>query len=545
MTTVPLNTIHFILASIWVGGMFAFLIAVFAVTGQRHPGKTSWLSVRMVERLSALELLVLASVFVVGLMAAYPMVDPLYAAVFVTDSGRVLLAKISMILVVLVIASLIHFAWLPALGRQAESASAAKRKLRIAVVLQGLLALALGMAGGMLSHMHPPNHAVIHDWPYPFRFSIMNTWGMGIQDVVTRVWLGVTLLILAVGAVLIGQRMSWQTKWRLGVPIALTVSALVVGVPALTIPAYPETYRPTPVPFVASSIAHGMQRFAENCVPCHGPQAKGDGVLAKTLPTKPINLLMEPHANMHTPGDFFHWLTNGVPGTAMPPWGEKFSEEERWDIVNLIHGISRGYQARLVNPRVFPDPLYLAPPDFSYVAHDGTTSKLKYFREEKNVMLVLFSWPESRERLDRLKSLAVDFKSRETAVLLVPMKGLDQHEMEAVTKDTPFPVVIEGADDITRAYSLFRRTISNPDIIGEGSVPPHMEFLLDRYGYLTARWIPSLDKDGWTDTDLLMQQIDQLNKDKTVLPIPSDFVHDMSGDMDMSGMNHDMSGMKM
>ncbi|MDH5640553.1 MAG: c-type cytochrome [Nitrospira sp.] len=542
MTSVPLNTIHFMLAGVWAGGLLAFLIAVFAATAQ--PTKMTWLSVRTLVLLSAAELLLLVAVLVMGIMAAYPMVDPMYAAMFVTDSGRVLIAKFSMVLVVLTIGLLMHFVWLPALGRQAGTASSARLKLRIGVAVQVILALALGMAGGKLPHMHPPNHAVINDWPYSFRFSIENTLGMGMQDAIIRVWLGVALVILAGGAVLLGQRMGWQSKWRFGASIALAVGALGVGVPGLTIPAFPETYRPTPVAFKASSVAHAMQLFSENCVPCHGPQAKGDGVLAKTLPTKPVNLLMEPHANMHTPGDFFHWVTNGIPGTAMPAWGEKFSEEERWDIVNLVHAISRGYQARLVNPHVFPDPLYIAPPNFSYVAHDGSNSQLKYFREEKNVLLVMFSWPQSRERLDQLKASSADLKSRQTEVLLVPMNHLDQQELDAVTKDAPFPVVTEGAESIVRAYSLFRRTIRYPDIIGEGSVPAHMEFLLDRYGYLCARWIPALDTEGWADTQVLTQQIDRLNQDKNVLPLPGEFVHDtIGGAMDMSDMNHDMSKM--
>lgn len=544
MTSVPLNTIHFILAGIWVGGLLAFLVAVFSATGQS--AKKQWLSIGTLGLLSATELLLLVAVLVVGLMAAHPMVHPMYAAVFVTESGRVLITKFTLVLIVLTIGLLAHFVWLPALRRRAEGVSGARLMLRIGVSIQMVLALALGMAGGKLSHMHPPNHAVINDWPYSFRFSIDNTWGMSMQDTIIRVWVAVALVILAAGAIMLGQRLGWKSKLRVGVPVALIVGALGVGVPGFTIPAFPETYRPTPVAFNASSVAHAMQLFSENCVPCHGPQAKGDGVLSKTLPTKPVNLLMEPHANMHTPGDFFHWVTNGIPGTAMPAWGEKFSDEERWSIVNLIHAISRGYQARIVNPRVFPDPLYLAPPNFSYVAHDGTSSQLKYFREEKNVLLVIFSWPESRERIDQLKGLAADLKSRETEVLLVPKNPLTPQDLDAVTKDAPFPVVTEGAENVARAYSLFRRTIRNPDIIGEGSVPAHMEFLLDRYGYLCARWIPSLEKDGWDDANVLTQQIDTLNKDKTVLPLPGEYVHEpIGGDMDMSNMNHDMSDMKM
>ncbi len=544
MTTMPPNVIHFILASTWGIGMLLFLMLVFVATAHHQPVTAKWLSIQTLERLSAVQLLVLVSVFVTGLMAAHPMVDPKYAALFVTESGWLLIGKLMILLLVLPIALQVQFAWLPVLKQNTSTASPAKRKLRTWVTIEGLFALALASAGTMLTNLHPPNHAVIHDWPYPFRFSIDGTWGMGMPDVVIRVWVGTFLFILAVGAALLGQKRRWPSNWRHGIPISLMICALGVGVPALTVPAYPETYRPTPVPFQASSVAHGLSLFAANCVSCHGPQAKGDGVLAKALPKQPVNLLMESHATMHTPGDFFHWLTNGIPEAGMPAWGEKFSEEERWDLVNLVHAISRGYQARIINPRVLPDQPFLAPPDFSYEAHDGTSGWLKDLRRQNVVLVVLLSWPESRERLDQLKGISGDLRSRETKVLLVPMHNLEQDERDRVMRDSPFPVVLRGADAIARTYSLFRRTISHPDLIGEGSVPPHMEFLIDRYGYLRARWIPQWDKADWTDTALLMQQIDQLNREKVLKPPPGEFVHDTSEGMhDMSGM--DMGGMRM
>ena len=45
----------------------------------------------------------------------------------------------------------------------------------------------------------------------------------------------------------------------------------------------------------------------------------------------------------------------------------------------------------------------MGPPNFSYMAHDGSSGTLKDFRGQKNVLLVLFSWPQSRERLAQLQ----------------------------------------------------------------------------------------------------------------------------------------------
>ncbi len=542
MTSSPLGVVHPTLAILLVGGMFTFLVAVFAATGIRPHMNTRWLGAGALKWFSAVGLVVLAAVFVTGLKAAYPLIDQNYAAMFVTRSGWLLIAKLAITCLVLAIALRIHFVLLPAIAINGELAAAAKRNLRRWVVIEGVCTLALIWVGHVVANDHPPNHAVIHDWPYPFRFSIANTWGMGMADAVIGIWVAIVLVAVAGGTALVGREKGWQFSWRLGLPTVLTISALAVGSYSLAVEAFPETYRPTPVPFKAESVAHAMTLFAENCTPCHGHQAKGDGILAKTLPKQPVDLLTEPHASMHTPGDFFHWLTNGIPGTGMPAWREKFSEKERWDLVNLVHALSRGYQARIINTRVLPNQPYLAPPGLSYTAHDGSSSRLKDFRGEKAVLLVVFSWPESHERLDQLRLAYPVLRNHKAEVLAVPLTALTPEQTALITEDLPFPLVVQGAAEIARTYSLFRRTISNPDLMGEGAVPTHMEFLFDRFGYLRARWIPETDGPDWTDIDFLTQQVDQLNQENEILPPPADYVHDAA---DGTHMGMDMGGMKM
>jgi putative copper resistance protein D len=150
---------------------------------------------------------------------------------------------------------------------------------------------------------------------------------------------------------------------------------------------------------------------------------------------------------------------------------------------------------------------------------------LKDFRRNKAVLLVLFSWPESRSRLDELRLAYPTLSGGNTVVLAVPVNDLGQQDMAAITSDMPFPVVTQGAPEIVRSYSLFRRTLAKPDLFGEGTIPKHMELLIDRYGYLRARWVPVAEGAGWTDIGLLTRQIDQLNRDKEILPLPGDHVH--------------------
>jgi len=515
--------LHIVLASVWFGGLPAVLAVLFVATRQQSREEADRSDIKTLKRFSAIALPVMIAIVATGIIVADRMVDASYAALVASSYGWLLNAKLALLAVILVIAARARFAWLPSLDQNPDLAAVGERGLRRGVTVEVVLASVLVLVATMLANAVPAKHAVIEDWPYPFRFSIDATWGE--PSVMIRVWVGVALLLLAGGSAALHRAKQWERKWRTAIPGALAACALAVALPPLAVQAYPETYRKTPVPFDAISIANGVTLYAANCVACHGPQAKGNGVLAKTLPKQPVDLLTEPHTAKHTAGDFFHWLTYGIPGTGMPAFADKLSAEDRWDIVNFLHANSRGYQARLISPRVAPGEPYMAPQNFPYSAHDGSSGTLKDFRRQKAVLLVLFSWPDSRARLDQLRLAYARLSGGNTVVLAVPINDLSQEDMAAITTDMPFPVATQGATEIARSYALFRRTLSHPDLAGEGTSPKHMEFLVDRYGYLRARWIPEGDGAGWTDIGALMRQIDQLNREKEILPPPSDHVH--------------------
>jgi putative copper resistance protein D len=515
--------LHIVLASVWLGGLPAVLSIMFATTGKRSHEEVDRFDIQTLKRFSAIALPVMVAVVATGIIVTDSMVDTSYAALVATSWGWFLNTKLALLAVILVLAACARYVWVPSLDQNAEGATTGGRGLRKWVPVEFVLALAMVLVATMLANAVPAKHAIIEDWPYPFRFSIDATWG-GLGMMIGA-GIGVALLILAVGAIALGRSKRWETKWRIAIPAVLAVCALVAALPPLATQAFPETYRKTPVPFDAISVANGATIFAANCVLCHGPQAKGNGILAKTFPIPPVDLLTEPHTAKHTAGDFFHWLTHGIPGTGMPAFADKLSEEDRWDVVNFLHATSRGYQARLINPYVAPNQPYMAPQNFSYSAHDGTSGTLKDFRRQKAVLLVLFSWPESQARLDQLRQAYATLHDGNVAVLAVPVNDLNQQDLAGISTGMTFPVATQGASEITRSYSLFRRTLSNPDLAGEGAMPKHMEFLIDRYGYLRARWIPAVDGTGWTDIGELMRQIEQLNREKELRPPPDDHVH--------------------
>jgi copper transport protein len=85
-------------------------------------------------------------------------------------------------------------------------------------------------------------------------------------------------------------------------------------------------------------VALGARLYRENCAVCHGPEGRGDGPAAPSLVPRPADLTV--HAPMHTDGELFWWITNGLPGTAMPAFRNRLTEPERWHIVNFLRTLT-------------------------------------------------------------------------------------------------------------------------------------------------------------------------------------------------------------
>ena len=94
-------------------------------------------------------------------------------------------------------------------------------------------------------------------------------------------------------------------------------------VPLGTIPA-PNV----PIPTTEESIALGSQLFAANCSRCHGPEGQG-------TPRAP-SLNVQSFFVDRTDQAIQQIITSGVPGTAMPTWGDRMTEAEIQAIVGFI-----------------------------------------------------------------------------------------------------------------------------------------------------------------------------------------------------------------
>jgi mono/diheme cytochrome c family protein len=169
-------------------------------------------------------------------------------------------------------------------------------------------------------------------------------------------------IALAVGAVLFG--VLAIIRWRradafkrfaasAGLLAVLATVALVLAytvAPNIPTPPVPLTARflSNPTPDTPATVAKGKALYQMHCAVCHGALARGDGPAAFTLVPRPVNLQL--HVPQHAPGEVLYWISNGIPGTAMPAWGDvdpttgkpKLSDEDRWSIVRYLQALSRG-----------------------------------------------------------------------------------------------------------------------------------------------------------------------------------------------------------
>src|SRR5437867_4302010 len=290
----------------------------------------------------------------------------------------------------------------------------------------------------------------------------------------------------------------------------VTIDAvLALALPPLAVDAYPTTYRRSDVPYSATSIAHGAGRFRSDCAGCHGSTGAGDGRDARGLPRPPADL-RSPHTGQHTAGDLYWWITAGIPGAAMPGFGQRLGDEERWDLVNFVRALGSAEAAKALGTRIEPDRPWLVAPDFSFTVGPMPARSLRDYRG-RNVVLVLYTLPASRPRIERLAAAYEFLNSLGSELIAVPRDSApDAIRQLAGDVRMFFPIVTGGAEDIVTTYSLFTRA-------------PHAEFVIDRQGYLRARWAVAGTPER--DIDLLLADLHQLNQEKVAVAPADEHVH--------------------
>ena len=101
----------------------------------------------------------------------------------------------------------------------------------------------------------------------------------------------------------------------------------------------------------------GKVLYDDKCAHCHGIEGAGDGSAAENLLPRPrdftrgiYKIRSTESGQLPTDQDLFDIISNGMPGSSMPAWGEILSENERRQLVAHIKTFHDGFEG--ASPRL-------------------------------------------------------------------------------------------------------------------------------------------------------------------------------------------------
>ena len=116
----------------------------------------------------------------------------------------------------------------------------------------------------------------------------------------------------------------------------LAILLLVFLLPATSFAAMPD-------PVLKDKLEAGKKVYFKRCVWCHGVEGGGDGPSADRLFTRPRNFIQgtfkirtTDSGELPLDANLIKTVTNGLPGSAMPAWGEFLKKEEIEAVIQFV-----------------------------------------------------------------------------------------------------------------------------------------------------------------------------------------------------------------
>ena len=451
---------HALAAGAWLGALPAL---AFCLRSAQPNAALAGLT----QRFSTLGVASVATLTVSGVVNACILVGS-FAALFGTDYGRMLVAKLAAFAALVAIAGVNRARLAPRLG--GDDAVARRRLQRNVVVEIAGGVLIVGIVGALGAAIPAAHESPV--WPFAYAVDPSRADLGGAGHATLAGCAAVASIALALIIAGVRRRIA-----RLSIPGCVAL-ALAAGVSTwvLAVPALPTTYAVSPVPYAVDSLARGAARFAQECASCHGPEGRGDGPAAAALRKKPANLAE--HASHHPPGNLFWWIAHGIPDTPMPAFSPRLSDTQIWELVQFLVARSAADAARALGPRVARE-TRVAVPDFAYEPPGEAQQTL--LAPGGPTLVVLYSLPQSSARV---AEIAADHRLMHGAlrIVAVPLPpAVPPRDEDALLRTVT-------SADVGRVYAMFAAVYAKPAAI-------HAELLIDGAGWLRARWI-GLPKSG-------------------------------------------------
>jgi copper resistance protein D len=416
---------HLLAAGAWLGALLPLAHVL-----SRAPA----LAERATRRFSVMGIACVSVLVVTGTVSAWYTVGSV-PALFGTEYGRVLVAKVALFAAMLALAAANRLRWTPRLRATGGEPALALKRLRRNAIGEASLGVAVLALVGTLGVTVPALHSQTV-WPFPYTVS----------------------------------------EWRI-------------------VPAYPTTYFRSPVGYTADSVERGATIYLKRCAICHGANAHGDGPAAASLAVRPPDLAE--HFAHHRPGELLWWLKQGIPGTPMPGFGARIGDEGLWNVISFLHALADAAAAAEMDAGVGEWQPIVAP-EFDFQIGGHPQESLKAARGE-DVLLVFCARPLADSRLRELAAAEGELARAGVRIVAMPMKAAARPWEQPISS-----VIANPEPSVVAAYSLFRSAAS--------AASDHFEFLVDREGYLRARWAPG-DKPDWNHIPELLEQVATLNRE--------------------------------
>lgn len=457
------DMLHLVLAALWLGSLvpLADLLRAAASSASAQALADARAATR---RFSVVGVASVGGLLATGLVNAWALVGTI-PGLLGTPYGQLLCLKILLFLSMVGIAAVNRQVLTPALAGADTASRAAAGRLARNALAETALGLLILLDVGALGISVPAAHDQIN-WPLPV------TWGL--EAIAGRlVWETVAMAaaLLACIGVVLAAIAALRGRRGLALGGAVALAGLALGGVALSEAAVPTVYLNSPLPYSVATVAAGAHTFREQCVTCHGLHGYGDGPAAASLPVMPADLARQ-HVGHHTDGTFFWWISHGKGENAMPAFGDLLDSQQRWELIGFLHAQFDAETGQRLGPRI-DRALRVAAPDFAYERGGSGQQTLSMLREAWSVLLVLYTLPTSEARLKSLAASAKQLDLGGLRIVAVPLgEGVENG-----------PIFTPGDPDLVAAYELYRKRGAD-----EAAPPHHLEFFIDAWGYLRARF---------------------------------------------------------
>ncbi len=94
--------------------------------------------------------------------------------------------------------------------------------------------------------------------------------------------------------------------------------------------------RRNPIDLTPDRLQSAAERYASNCVLCHGVRGDGQGPASRALRPRAMDFTDAKVAHSVSDGELFHAIAKGSHGSAMAAYENKFSAGQIWELVAYL-----------------------------------------------------------------------------------------------------------------------------------------------------------------------------------------------------------------